>query len=302
MKHTLILAAALLTASPLALRAELPPVSAPAQAAPAAAPVTLRYKFTVGQVRRYQLSMDMNMLMNTGQTGAGFPMAMTMQMMMTQTVKSVRPADGAATIVAHIESLEMLQNGKAVPMPEAQQAKMRQDTTQVMLPTGRILSVDIPSMADSGMPGAGFGKGSFSTTALLPDGPVKAGDTWAGTASMSGVQVASSSKLIGVDQKNGAILATIQNTQNGMMNMAMTKGMPAAMKMHGPLIGEATQVFDAAAGAIQSVSGTSNADITMTFGKPPAGAAVPPGMPSAMKMQMQMKYTMERLADTPAAP
>lgn len=301
MNTKLIFAAASLLAFCPVLHAQTAPVAPALPAAPAAAPVTLRYKFAVGQVRRYEYDMDMTMNMLTGQNGGAIPMNMTMQMVMRQTVKSIRPADGAATLSTEIESLHMLQGGQKVPLPEDAQTKMKQPFTQVMLPTGKILSMEAPGMSGMGAAGMDFSKNMFSTTALLPDGPVKVGDTWNGVAdaATAGVQTSFTATLTGVDQKNGAALATIQQKQTGRIDKTMTQGMPAAMNMHGLITGKASQVFDTTAGAIQSATGTSGADMTMTFAKAAAGGAMPPGMPSAMKMQMQMKYTLTHLSDAP---
>lgn len=298
-------AAAVLAFCPTLHAQTLPaaPATPASPAAPAAAPVTLRYKFAVGQVHRYEYDMDMTMNMQTGQNGGAIPMDMTMQMVMRQTVKSIRPSDGAATLSTQIESMHLLRGGQEMPLPEAAQTKMKQPFTQVMLPTGRILSMEAPGMSGMNAPGMDFSKNMFSSTALLPDGPVKIGDTWKGTVDMAaaGAQTAFTAVLTGVDQKNGASLATIQQTQTGTIDKTMTQGMPAAMTMQGQLTGKTTQVFDMTAGAIQSATGTAGTDMTMTFAKAADGTA-PAGMPSAMKMQMQMKYTMTRLSDTlPAA-
>ncbi len=303
MNPRLVLTAAVLLAVCPAVHAQtLPaaPIAPASPSAPSAAPVTLRYKFAVGQVRRYEYDMDMDMLMQTGQTGAGIPIDMSMHMVLRQTVKSVRPADGAATVATQIESMHMLRGGQEMPMPEDMQTKMKQPFTQVMLPTGKILSMSMPGMAGMGAPGMDFSKNMFSTTALLPDAPVKVGDNWKGTidAAAVGAQTAFTSTLTSLDQKNGAALATIQQTQTGSIDKTLTEGVPTAMTLQGQVTGKATQVFDTTAGAIQSATGTSGTDMTMTIPQAAAGAA-PAGMPSAMKMQMQMKFTMTRLSDTP---
>lgn len=298
MNTKLILSAAALLALCPALHAQTAPV-APAlpafPAVPASSPVTLRYKFAAGQVHRYEYDMDMNTLMQTGQTGAGIPMDMTMHMIMRQTVKSVRPTDGAATIETQIESAHLLRGGQEMPLPEDAQAKMKQPFTQVMLPNGKILSMALPGMAGMGAPGMDFSKNMFSMTALLPDGPVKVGDNWKGSADAAalGAQTLFTATLAGVDQKNGATLATIQQTQTGTFDKPMPE---SGMSLQGQVTGKATQIFDTAAGVIQSATGTSGADMTMML--PQTAATMGQGMPSAMKMQMQMKYTMTRLSDT----
>ena len=296
------------TACPLVAHAQADATShaAPLNAAPLTSPaspaVTLRYKFAVGQVRRYEYDMDMNMLMATGQTGAGIPIGMTMKMTMRQKVKSIRPTDGAATLVTQIESMHMLHNGQEAALPETEQTKMKQPFTQVMLPSGKILSMEMPAMGGASMPGMDFGKGMFSGTAFLPEGPVKVGESWsgAGEAMMAGADIAFTSTLLSVEQKDGASLATIQSKQTGTIDKTLTQGMPAAMKMQGKITGTGTQLFDTTAGALQSADGTSDADMTMTFGKA-ADGTTPPGMPTAMKMQMQMKYTMTLLSNTAPA-
>ena len=303
MNTRLVLTAASLLAFCPAIHAQTLPAAPAAPAspsAPASVPVTLRYKFAAGQVHRYEYDMDMNTLMQTGQTGAGIPIEMTIKMVLHQTVKSIRPADGAATVETQIESMHLLRGDQEMPLPEDAQAKLKQPLTQVMLPTGKILSVDAPGMSGMGAPGMDFSNSMFSTTVLLPDGPVKVGDNWKGTVALAaaGAQTAITATLTGTDEKNGATLATIQQTQTGTIDKTLTEGVPAAMTMQGQVTGKATQVFDTTAGAIQSATGTSATDMTMTFAQA-ADRTAPAGMPSAMKMQMQMKYTMTRLSDIP---
>ncbi len=298
----IITAAALLVACPLVLHAQAPPLTAPAAptapvspTTPAASAVTLRYKFAVGQVHLYQYNTETDVMMQTGQTGAGIPISMTTQTTMRQTVKSIRPADGAATIITQIGSVRALRNGQEVPMSEEQQAKMKQPFTQVMLPNGEILSVKV-AVSSAGTLGMDFSKGasgSLGSTVALPGGKTKIGDTWntIGTVPGIGVDLTSKSVLASLDQKNGATLATIQTTQTGIIDKPLTVGMP--MKMQGKVSGDMSQVFDMSEGALQSMKGTMSANMLMTSGTAASGAA--PGMPSAMKMQVQVKYTMELL-------
>ena len=212
----LMTASALLALCP-ALHAQTAPV--PPAAATASAPITLRYKFVPGQVRRYAYTMNMDMHMLTGQSGAAVPMNMTMNMVMRQRVKSVRAADGAATLVTVLEGMHMLQNGKEVALPAAAKAKMTKPTTLVMLPNGKMLSMDAPGMSGLSAPGMDFGKSMFNGTGFLPDGPVKSGDTWNGAvdSAMAGVQAAYTATLTGLSAgPSGATLATIekQNHRN----------------------------------------------------------------------------------------
>ena len=304
MNNKLILTAAVLAFCPI-LHAEVPPAAPAASAVPSvtalvSAPVTLRYKFAAGQVRRYSYDMDTNINMLTGQSGASIPIIMTMQMTTIQTVKSVRPADGAATLSTKIESMHMLQNGKEVALPADAQAKLSQPFIQVMLPTGKILSMEIPGMASMNAPGMELSKIMLTGTPLLPNGPVKIGDQWTGAveAAVAGAQSYFAATLTGVDHKNGATLATIESKTTGTIDKSLSAGMPATMKMSGTVSGTGIQIFDATAGTVQSATGTADTDMTMSFGKSANGAPAPAGMPSEVKTQMQMKFTMVRIADT----
>ena len=308
MNNKLILTAAVLAFCPV-LHAEAPSAAPAAPAVPSvtalvSAPVTLRYKFAAGQVRRYSYDMDTNINMLTGQSGASIPITMTMQMTTSQTVKSVRPADGAVTLSTKIESTHILQNGKDVALPAEAQAKMSQPFIQVMLPTGKILSMEIPGMAGINASGMDFRKIMFTGTPLLPSGPVKIGDQWTGAveAAVVGVQSYFAATLMGVDQKNGVTLATIESKTTGTIDKSLSAGMPATMKIFGTVSGTATQVFDITAGAIHSATGTNDTDMTMDFGKSANAAPAPAGMPSEVKTQMHMKFTMTRLGNvvTPA--
>lgn len=180
-------------------------------------------------------------------------------------------------------------------MSEDQQAKMKQPFTQVMLPNGKIISVKaaVSGAATLGMDFSKGASGSLGSTVALPEGQTKIGDTWntIGTAPGVGIDLASKSVLASLDQANGVMLATIQTTQTGVIDKPITAGMP--MKMQGKVSGDMSQVFDMSEGALQSMKGAMSADMLMTSGTAAGGAA--PGMPSAMKMQVQMKYTMELL-------
>ncbi len=302
----IITAAALLVACPLVLHAQAPPLTAPAAptapvspTTPAASAVTLRYKFAVGQVHLYQYNAETSVLMQTGQNGAGIPMNMTMKMTMRQTVKSIRPADGAAAIVTQIEAMHMLNNGQEMLLPESVSAKMKQPFTEVMLPTGKVLSVNVPGMSGISIPGMDFSKammGDLGSTAVLPAGPVKVGDSWTipGAVPGVGLDIASTSALAALSPTQ----ATITTKQTGTLDTPGTGAMP--MKMQGKISSDMTQVFDTSAGVLQSTNGTRIIDMLMTFPKS-ADGTMPAGMPSAMQTQTQMKYTMELLTGSSVA-
>lgn len=300
-------ALALLSAMPFAACAQdtavpaVPPsvTSAP----PDASAVTLRYKFTPGQTRRYKMTMTMNDTTLTGQSGADVPMNMVMTMTMKQTVKSVRPSDGAATIVAQLEGMEENFNGKAYHLPAAMQAKMKHPFTTVMLPTGKVLSLQIPLTSSAGipgMPGGDFGNGYISSV-TLPDTPVKVGDSWPGSvaSSMAGMQTLVSSTLAGLETKGDAQLATIDSKMSGKINnTSSNKNM--TVRMAGTFTGSGTQVFDATVGALVSGSMVDNADMTETF-HPAAGQTAPSWMLKSVTVKMQRKIETTLLDDAASA-
>ena len=295
-----LFALTLLSAVPLSAHAQAAPAT-PLTPAPAAQAVTLRYKFVPGQVHRYKFNIDMDGTMPSPMGGAGAPLQMTMRMTLKQTVKDIRASDGAATISSQIEDAHTSVNGKETALPQAQADQMKKPYVMVMLPTGRVLSVDMPAMG-GGLPGMDFSKGMFTSMAALPDGPVKVGDTWKGSGGMptAGMQMTFTSTLNSLSQ-TGPTLATIAQQQAGVIDMALSQGMPVAMKMTGTITGSATQVFDADAGALVSSTGTANTDMTMAFDKPADGSPLPPGMPAAMNIQMKTTISMKRLEDAAVA-
>ncbi len=290
-------AAALAALSPMAAQAQAP--------APAAGAVTLRYKFAPGQVHRYKLTTNVAGTMMTGQSGAGFPLNSATQIVMKQTVKDVRASDGAATIATEVESMRFAMNGQEQPIPEAQQAAMKKPITQLMLPTGKVLSVDLPNSPGTSLPGMDFSKTFSSMSVAFPDGPLKTGEDWKSVISapgMKGTDLNYDSTLTSLTGDGDAARASIDQKIAGTLGMTLSQGMPMGMKMAGTVNGTGTMIFNTAQGAVESLTNNSSIDMTMTFKAKP-GEAVPPGMPAGMKMKMQQKTTLERLPDVaPAVP
>ncbi len=297
-KRTFLTAATLLAlplaAAPVLLRAQDAPAP-PSTVAPAAQAVPLHYKWVVGQVRRYKMTMTMTGTIPTGTSGTRIPMNMAMQMVMRQTVKSVQSGDGAATLVSQIESTRMAMNGKEMPMTAAQQAPMKKPMTTEMLPSGKIVSLQMPGLGAAVMPGMDIGKSLMGSTLAFPDGPVKVGDTWNGAlgAGMMGMQMGMTSTLMGLETRNGAQVATIGQKITGDLSGMVNKAMPAGMGMSGKISGTGTLVFDTTAGALVSQSLQNAIDMTIT-----ASPGAPAGVPPSMNIKMQQSTVMERLPDT----
>ena len=311
-KNALLAATALLTVGPLAAHAQdaapvpAPPVTPPAPATPAAPataaqPVTLRLKFTPGQTLYYTMTTDTNGTLLTGQSGAGMPIQVHMQLLMHQTVKDIRASDGAATLDVGIDTMTMGMNGQTMPMPADKLAQMKTVGTMVILPTGKTVSFT-PSagMSAAGpMPGMDLSHTNpMGSLGQFPDAPVKAGDTWKSAVAMGmlGTQVATGFTLSGVDTTGGATIALIKQTVNGTFDTAAAgaDGTPApmGMAMKGKVSGTGTLRFDVDAGAVAGQ--TSHANITMTM--------TPPGTNGPLNMQMKVSSTLARAsAPTTAA-
>lgn len=306
-KNYSLAAAILLAAGPLAAQAQTtapmpapPAVPLPAPEAAAHA-VTLRLKFTPGQIQYYTMTTDTNGTILTGQSGAGMPIQVHMQMLMHQTVKEVRAADGAATVDVGIDTMSMGMNGQTFPMPPEKMAQMKSIGTMTILPTGKTLSfTPSPGLSAAGqMPGMDLSHANaLGSLGAFPDSPLKAGDTWksAVAAGMMGMQVASTFSLTSLDTAGGKTIAVIHQTTGGEFGAPGADGaaapVPAGMKMVGTVKGTGTLRFDVDAGAVEGQ--TSQANITMTM--------TPPGATAPMKMQMKARSTLARAsAPTPAA-
>ena len=306
MNKTYLLAATLLAGCPLAVQAQInaPAPTLPAAPALPAAPVsaaqtlTLRLKFTPGQTLYYSLTTDTNGTMLTGQSGAGMPIQVHMQMLMHQTVKDVRASDGAATLDVGIDTMSMGMSGQTMPIPPERMAQMKTIGTMVILPTGKTVSFT-PSTALSAMgpmPGMDLSHANaMGSMGQFPDAPVKIGDTWksAIAAGMMGMQVSSTFSLTSLNVADGKTIAIIHQTTDGAFGGPSADGAaalgPGGMKMSGTVKGMGTLRFDVDAGTV--VGQTSQADVAMTM--------MPPGATAPMKMQMKAHSTLAR-ASAPA--
>lgn len=269
--------------------------------APTAAPgpaVTLRYKFTPGQVLRYRMTTDTDGTIQMGTGGMSIPLKDHMVIVMRQTVKSVRATDGAATLESGIDSVTGTANGQ--PLPPAATAQLEKRTTTLVLsPIGKVLSMQMPA----GTPMAGMGNITQSgTESALPAGPVHVGDTWSGDAALSSIgNVAMTSTLTGLD--TGGTIAAIAQTTHAHVHMT-PPGLPVSLTAQGTITGTGQMHFDTVAGAVQDQTSAMTMDMTMAAHSPAAGTTAPALPPQLAHMTMHMHTTMHmtRLPDTPIAP
>lgn len=297
----LTLSAALLAALPLA-------ASAQTTTAPTAPPVTLRYKWTQGEVRRYKMTMDMNMAMTMSGLGPKAPATMPafashMVMAYDTMVQSVNPADGAATLTKHITQMTGTLNGQPMPGISAMPSAYKGGFTVVMSPAGKVLSMQLPpAVAGKLPPGMDLSKMGSMVPAILPDTPTQVGDTWQSSTTlhlldqmpgMPSLQTTVFSTLTGISAGTRPI-ADIHQTMQGTLGGAVPAGAAGAANLAGQFHADTLLKFDVNDGSVAGQDGTTtmNADVAMP-NVPAAGKAM------RMRMQMQMTTHLERLPSAP---
>ena len=172
------------SASSGAIVAPPSPFSPPAPATPEAGTVTLRYKFTPGQVLKYRMTMNMNMA--TGAAGRSFNTTTTGGGDMTYTVQSV-DASGNATVLVQATSFDMATklNGQTIAMPASATDALKKGYTVVLSPTGKMVSMSGLGTQAGGMDiNQLMNSSGLGGLSQLPDQPVKVGDVWRASSSL----------------------------------------------------------------------------------------------------------------------
>jgi hypothetical protein len=288
-------AAALLLLSFSATALSAPPPLPPSGAAPAGAPaasgsVALLYKFTVGQVLTYHMTMSNNV--TTSVAGQTILANDTVDMTLVNTIQSIDSA-GNATIVGQVQNVNtaMTMNGQPTPMPQSSIDQLKSGTTTVLSPQGKIVSMKFNAEPAGGGPmdpsTLMSAMGSFS---LLPSSPVKVNDTWRTTIPMPMFSSPMFVKmaLLGLDTSSGSTIADISSKYYSDLKMAPSAGTPLAMT--GQMSGAGNSKFDVDKGYMSSTSANMTMDMSMTPPSTP-GADVPTGK-MTMRMVMAMKLNL----------
>ena len=297
--RTFLLTAAFFAAVPaIHTLAQDAPAAVPT--APAAAGVTLRYKFTPGQTRVYKFSMDSDGTLMGGPGGQAFPIKQHMDAVMRQTVKDVRASDGAATIQVGYDSMQMTMNGQPMPMPPQTADAMKQAVTIVMTPAGKLVSMTSAAGANGGMMGNMNSMFQNMNTSALPDGPVKANDKWDSKTDMValGMKMTASNTVTSLDAGAAHFTTVLKGTMD---TGASTTPTPLPLNLAGTIDGTSDQTFDVNAGALNSQTGTANMDVTMTPKQAQAAGAAPTMGPMKMKMTITTHMDLQPDAPKPTA-
>ncbi len=287
-----------------ALLALTPAVAAPAPSPPAAvAPqtVTLRYHWTPNETRRYTVTTDMTMLMSGLPGGKTLPVKTHEEMTLAQTCQSVRPSDGAASLLTRISTMTGTMNGKPMPAAMTGMEAFKDGFVSVTTPTGKTLSTTMNGAA-SGPLSKMLAHLTGMTPAFFPEQAVKVGDTWSSTVDLNAAfggkmtlpQIVMQSTLTGLRTESGDTLADISLVIDAPLDMTLPGSSASATAMTGKQTGTGTLVFDVDKGAIVRFVNSSATHMTIT---PPAGAGQAP-----LTNTMQMEMHMERAPDTAASP
>ncbi len=286
------------------------PLAAPAQTttAPTARPLTLRYKWTPGEVQHYKATMDMNITMDMtglGPKAPGLmpPMIGHTTMAYDLTVQSVNPADGSATLTEHITQMSATLNGKPMPGMETGLDANKGDVTLVLSPLGKMLSMHLP-VSDAGKlpPGMDLSKIGEATPATLPSFPAHVGDTWQDNTTMhlfnqmpgmAALQTTVFSTLAGIS-KDAHPIAGIRQTSQGTLNGAMPAGAAGKLDMTGQFQDDSLVKFDVDNGSMLGQDGTLTMNTHVAMPNTPAT-----GKTMQMRTRMQMTTHLERLPSAP---
>jgi hypothetical protein len=171
--------------------AATPATPAPTTPAPAAAPATLpapplapsyvlKYKFTPGNIWRYNVSTNMSGSI-PGPSGT-IAMNTLVNLTLTQSVQSVRATDGAGTVLMKVDPFTISNNGQTMPLPASLVSQYKTGFSVTLAPDGKTIAIDnVPGgtvMTPQSIQ-------QMSQMSYLPDGPVKVGDTWRGNTTIN---------------------------------------------------------------------------------------------------------------------
>lgn len=278
------------------------PATAPGNITTASAPITpgstlLRLKFKVGDVETYDLFLHIAGTIGQGGAGAGMPMDQTMDMSVTQTVQSIDPKTGNATVKASVASnkITILMNGKDVSPPATQQPQPITNMTSVIEPNGKIDSFNVDKSVGANMP-MGLDANSPMMGAFFgPDTPVAVGDTWSRTTTggLMGLTYNTTYKLADLTVHNGDQIATVGSKQTGSMSTKMGGG---ATILNGTFNTDQSTLFDNTIGIMQSLTSTSHIHMviaTDTSQPPPAGGVAPNPVNQKIDLTQTMTMTLE---------
>lgn len=279
-------------------------------AAASAEPITLEYKFTVGEVDKYKMTMDMSMEMPAmGSKTTAPPTNMSMTMTWAQKTLEVNP-DGSAKL--QVTYGEPTISGPKMPANAAKTTKLGgKSVIMTMSKRGQMLSMEglDKVMASSGLKNLDFSKftSGASSGPLFPEGPAEVGQSWSQEIPFpfGNSQMNVTSTLVSTDEQLWSQKAArLKQVFNGQLDLAdimkavgpaaagSAKGAPDLSSMTGNagFDGHMSFVFAPELGKL--LKGDGNVGIKMTMNMP--AELTKQGAPPSVCMNMNMRMTITR--------
>ncbi len=224
----------------------------PAHAAAPSA-ILLKYKYSPGEVLKFQVAENIDSQVTVGTRTT--PVTSHTVSELTQTVKSVDPTTGNATLQVQFGRPTMTLDGKVVNLPLAP-ATAANGVTMVVTPAGNPKSVTGGIGASSVFMGSGSTppgilSGSFGQLSVFPSHTVRIGDAWRSSSAVAqaGLQLFAKQTLVSVDTKGVDSVATIDSRYSiDMTPKAPGGGMAVS--------GTGRELFDVGTGTLESSSMT----------------------------------------------
>jgi len=247
-----------------------PALATTGTAADPAGPFTLAYKFTVGQVHRYSVAIDVIEKMISGPPTT--PINIHVDLTTTQTIDSVSATDGAATERYQVTATGATMNGQPIALSSVK-SFVPSEMTLVLSPVGKIV-------ASNSAPGKATVPGFVNPNALgllplLSTDPVTADEAWTDHVPLPSIGVVMDDHvtLKGVSNNDGTQIAQIESKYTSAQPFNAGTQMGQA-KNSGPSIsGDYLTKFDINAGAVTSSIGRMTRTETGTANNGGQGAA-----------------------------
>jgi hypothetical protein len=255
---------------------------------------TLQLKFKVGETHNYRLVMVMSGT-TTPQGQKPVPLTETMDVDIQQTVQSVDPNTGAATISGTWQSgtVNVTANGKPVSLGQSGNLQKMQVTT-VQAPDGEIKSFVITPPPGSKLPANLNFNGQMFGALFAPTRPVTVGEHWNRETSGGplGMNYTADYVLSDLGLSAGHQIAHVDSSLNGTLDTILTN--PASAHLQGQFDGSQQAMLDNTEGTITSVTGTSHITWAMDVTMPANAAGGQAGQRRhvAMDMTQQIKLNL----------
>ncbi|HAH87040.1 MAG TPA: hypothetical protein DCL60_06670 [Armatimonadetes bacterium] len=267
-------------------------------ASPAPETALLQYKFTQGELLRYQVVMDISMKMDMpgapdSAAMGNIPSSRTVMVLRQRAVKLLPGGD--AEINMAIESMSITFGGQSINYP----AEKLPVFTLVTSPSGEIKDINVKG----GVKGIDVNKlvNSWQNNVSFPANPIKVGDTWAQTLPLplpSGRgTIQADNQLTALNIKQGGYtVAAIKQTLGGdfTYNMAVPSGKSNSktMNMKGTVSGGGIIYFSPECGRLVQSEGTMLMQTSVNMSAEQAKS-----MPGPITMTSTSKYTMTLMAN-----